>query len=207
MDTPIYIYIYMSRVLEPPLPVAMVKVPHPSVGVGGLVWGGLCDFSDASELHLSSNITKQIEISDSGLWTFWFWSTWWTWQIIIQIYKCFINILTWDIVQSKYSFSKSTTGAKSPLFRADPEENGSGARNPCWNHRFEWGTPSQGSRPYPWVGGPENWDLTHIYLHIYIYIYIYGAVCIQLVCNDLFACSFESVFFRMWLVATPNQNY
>ena len=58
----------MCQALEPsPLPPGKGQGRPPPVGVGGLVWGGLCDFSDASELHFSSNITKQIEISDSGL--------------------------------------------------------------------------------------------------------------------------------------------
>ena len=47
----------MCQALEPPpSPLAMVKVPPPPpVGVGGLVWGGWCDFSDPSELHLVPN--------------------------------------------------------------------------------------------------------------------------------------------------------
>jgi hypothetical protein len=92
-----------------------------------------------------------------------------------------MNILTWDIVQSKYSFSKSTTGAKSPPFRADPEENGSGARNPCWNHWFEWGTPSQGSRPYPWVGGGPRILRPDTCMHI-MYIYVYNVFAEMHVC-------------------------
>ena len=60
----------MCQALKPPpLPPGKGQgaPPSPPVGVGGLVWGGLCDFSDASELHLPSTRTKQIGISDSGL--------------------------------------------------------------------------------------------------------------------------------------------
>ena len=136
----IYVHVYICvRPWSPhPSPLAMVKVPPPPpVGVGGLVWGGWCDFSDPSELHLVPNRNEKIKISDSGLWTFMFWSTWWTWQINMQISICFINILTEDVLQGKYSSSKLSTGAKSPLFRAAPEQNGSGARNPYWNHWFQ----------------------------------------------------------------------
>ena len=125
----IYIYIYVTGPGAPPL------LPPLWVWVG---WFGVGYATSVMQASCIFHQREQIEISDSGLRTFSFWLICWSWQIIIQISKCLINILTWDIVQSKYSFSKSTIGAKSPLFRADLEENGSGASNPCWNHGFEW---------------------------------------------------------------------
>jgi hypothetical protein len=73
----LYIYICMAQDLEPPAPPRQWSrsPPFPPVGVGGLVWVKGCDFSDPSELHLLPNRAEQTEISDSGLSTFWFWST------------------------------------------------------------------------------------------------------------------------------------
>ena len=134
----IYIYTYVPGSRAPSPPPAMVKVPpSPPVGVGGLVCGGWYDFSDTRELHLLPNRTKQIKISDSCRLTWSFWWTWWTWQLSMQIAMCFIDILTENILPGKCSFSKSSTGVKSPLFRTAPEQNDSEARNPYWNHWFQ----------------------------------------------------------------------
>jgi hypothetical protein len=136
----IYIYIYIClRVRGPtPLPPGKGHGPRlPPVGVGGLVCGGWYDCSDTSELHLLPNRTEQLKISDSCRLTWSIWWTWWTWQISMQISMCFINIPTEDILQGKCSFSKPSTGVKSPLFRAATEQNDCEARNPYWNHGFQ----------------------------------------------------------------------
>ena len=48
--------------------------------------------------------------------------------------------MTQDVLQGKYSFSNSSTGAKSPLFRAVTKQNGPGA----WERAQ--GSPGLGSR-------------------------------------------------------------